>query len=38
MLKASPSKFIPLISAGHEEYNSKGREGCELPRTGGTLE
>lgn len=25
MLKVLPSRSIPLISAGHEEYTSKGR-------------
>lgn len=38
MLKVLPSKFIPLINAGHEEYKSKGREGWKLSRMCGTLE
>lgn len=29
MLKVLPSKFIPMISAGHEEYKSKRGEAWE---------
>jgi hypothetical protein len=29
MLKILPSKFIPVINAGHEEYISKRGEGWE---------